>query len=302
MGKRKRRKTSKTRKKQKTISLDFLGGIFIAIGVILLVFYWFEDTSGFAAIFSEILAGMFGIVKYAIPTVLIITGIKCIVIEDKNFYPASELVKGVITVFMLSGVVYSFAHTRTLFTEGTASYFKWIWVGGITGVNLGGMMGGLIASCFVPMIGIVGTRVLLIATTFLLTLSFLGITLRQFAFTIYNMIATVIEWIVNIIKDVFEKDEEVEKKKEEKRKLKEEKQREKKLNIQGNDKYDSHIKEGLTEQLEFDLGRLDKEEIAKEQRDEFFKKQKEIKEDTSVKEVLQLDHTKHAEDEMYEFP
>ncbi len=306
MGKRKRRKTSSARKKQKTIGLDFLGGIFIAIGVILLVFYWFEDTSGFASVFSELLGGMFGIIKYGIPAILIIVGMKCIVIEDKNFYPIGEFFKGIITVFMLSGVVYSYAHDRTLFTESTASYFKWIWVGGITGENIGGMMGGLIASCFVPIIGMVGTRVLLTATAFLLTLSFLGITLRQFVFVLYNAIATVIEWIVNMIADVFEKDEELEKKKEERRKLKEEKQlekqREKKLNIQGNDKYDSHIKEGITEQLEFDLGKLDKEERAKEQRDEFFKKQKEVKEDTSVKEVLQLDHTKHSEDEIYEFP
>ena len=41
---------------------------------------------------------------------------------------------------------------------------------------------------------------------------------------------------------------------------------------------------------------------AKQQRDQFFKKQKEEKEDKSVKEVLTLDHVNHVMEDNYEFP
>ena len=62
-----------------------------------------------------------------------------------------------------------------------------------------------------------------------------------------------------------------------------------------------------TEQVEFDFNKLggkpsEAEIKGKQKRDEFFKLQKEEKEDKSVKEVLTLDHTAHVEDDNYVFP
>ena len=61
MGRRKSTKkvssTARRKKKNDTIGLDFIGGILIAIGVILLVILGFENTSSFALVLSEILGG-----------------------------------------------------------------------------------------------------------------------------------------------------------------------------------------------------------------------------------------------------
>ena len=80
-----------------------------------------------------------------------------------------------------------------------------------------------------------------------------------------------------------------------------------KMREKGSDNTEENLVVDKTEQVEFDFNKLggkpSEEEIqAKQQRDEFFKKQKEQKEDKSVKEVLTLDHTKHVEEDNYEFP
>ena len=311
MGRKKtKRKTSTARRKVKkdTIGLDFIGGILIAIGVILFVILRFENTGSFALAISEILGGLFGVLKISIPIVFAIIGIKCIIL-DKEIYPLSELVKGIVLVCIISGMVYSFAYDKLFTASSATSYVKWAWIGGINGENIAGLIGGMITSSIASLFGIVCARVTLVILTLFVGLYFLGIGLRQFVASIYNFFVTVIEWIANMIKEVFEKDEDELKEKEARRRNRElEKIREKekkdseKLEAKGNDNYSEHIKEGSADQLIFDLGKLDRDEKAKEQRDEFFKKQKEVKEDSSVKEVLQLDHTRHAQDESYVFP
>ncbi len=304
--KRTRKKTSTARRKNKndTIGLDFIGGILIAIGIILLVIFGFETTSGFALALSEIAGGLLGVLKIALPIVFIIVGIECIIL-DKAIYPVSEIIKGIIFICLLSGTVYSFAYDNLFTTSEATEYVKWAWVGGITGSNVAGLIGGMIVSSIAWLLGMIATRVILVTLTLLIGLYFFNIGLRKFIFTIYNGFMSIIEWFINMFRDVFEKDEEEIKEKENRRRNKElEKirERERKLESKGNKNYNEHIKDGSADQLVFDLGKLDRDEKAKEQRDEFFKKQKEVKEDSSVKEVLQLDHTKHASDEAYVFP
>ena len=307
MGRRKSTKKSSTarrKKKNETIGLDFIGGILIAIGVILLVILGFENTSSFALVLSEVLGGLFGILKIAIPVVFIIVGIECIVL-DKAIYPASEIIKGLVLVCILSGTVYSFAYDKLFTAHEATSFVKWAWVGGITGENIAGIIGAMETSAIAGLLGIVATRVILVILTLFVGLYFFNIGLRQFIFGICNGFMAILEWIINMFNEVFEKDEDEVKEKETRRRNKEiEKLREKerKLESKGNENYSEHIKEGSADQLVFDLGKLDRDEKAKEQRDEFFKKQKEVKEDSSVKEVLQLDHTRHAQDESYVFP
>ncbi len=300
--------TARRKKKNDTIGLDFIGGILVAIGVILLVILGFENTSSFALTLSEILGGLFGILKIAIPIVFIIVGIECIVL-DKAIYPTSEIIKGVVFVCILSGLIYSFAYDDIFTTHDATGYIKWAWVGGITGDNLGGIIGGLVTSAIAGLLGMVATRVVLVILALFVGLYFFNIGLRQFVFGIANIFMAIIEWVINMFSEVFEKDEDEIKEKETRRRnreLERIREKERKLEFKKNDRISENeeklIKEGSADQLVFDLGKLDKEEKAKEQRDEFFKKQKEVKEDTSVKEVLQLDHTRHAQDESYIFP
>jgi len=312
VGRRKSAKRSSTpargRKKKETIGLDFIGGILIAIGVILLVILGFENTSSFALVLSEITGGLLGILKIGIPVVFIIVGIECIIL-DKAIYPVSEVIKGLVLLCLLSGAVYSIAYDRVFTASDATGFVKWAWVGGVTGENVAGIIGAMITSAISGLLGMLATKIILCILTLFVGLYFFNIGLRQFIFAICNFFMSIVEWILNMFNEVFEKDEEEIKEKESRRRNKElEKIREKerKLEIKTAEKEEAKnsklIKEGSADQLVFDLGKLDRDEKAKEQRDEFFKKQKEEKEDTSVKEVLQLDHTKHAIEESYEFP
>lgn len=70
---------------------------------------------------------------------------------------------------------------------------------------------------------------------------------------------------------------------------------------------DKNLRLANAEQLEFDFNKLggkpdEKGMQAKQQRDEYFKKQREQKEDNKVKEVLTIDHTRLSEEENYSFP
>ena len=311
MGKKKttkRANAARRKKKNDTIGLDFIGGIIIAIGVILFVLMNFENSGGFASIINELFGGLFGTLKISIPIVFVIVGIECIIL-DKAIYPVSEIIKGLVLVCILSGTVYSFAYDNVFTVDEATSYVKWAWVGGVTGENIAGIVGGLITSAIAGLLGIVATRVILVMLTLFVGLYFFNIGLRQFIFGICNGFMAIIEWIINMFSEVFERDEEEIKQKESRRRnreLERIREKERKQEFKNSDKTRENeeklIKEGSADQLVFDLGKLDRDEKAKEQRDEFFKKQKEVKEDTSVKEVLQLDHTRHAQDESYVFP
>lgn len=311
MGRRKGSKNkaaTRRKKKNETIGLDFIGGILIAIGVVLFVCLSFENTSGFALAVSEILGGLLGVLKIGLPIVFAIVGIECIV-KDKAIFPMSEVIKGIVLLCVLSGTVYSFASDKLLETSTVTSYIKWAWVEGIRGGNIAGLIGGLITSSLAGLLGIAVTRTILVILTIFAGLYFANISLRTFVIGICNFFITLAEWFANMFREVFEKDEEEIKLKETKRRNKEvekirekERKKEEKLESKGSEDYDKHIKEGSADQLVFDLGKLDRDEKAKEQRDEFFKKEKEVKEDNSVKEVLQLEHIRHAQEESYVFP
>lgn len=307
MGRRKgskKKTTARRKKKNETIGLDFIGGILIAIGVVLFVCLGFEGTSGFALAVSEILGGLLGVLKVGLPIVFVIVGIECI-IKEEAVYPMTEIIKGIVLVCILSGAVYSFACDKILETSSVTSYIKWAWVEGIRGGNVAGLFGGLITSSLAGLLGIAITRTVLVILTIFAALYFANISLRTFVIGICNGFIAVAEWFANMFKEVFEKDETEIKLKETKRRNKEVekiREKEKKLESKGSEDYNKHIKEGSADQLVFDLGKLDRDEKAKEQRDEFFKKEKEVKEDNTVKEVLQLEHIRHAQEESYVFP
>ena len=93
----------------------------------------------------------------------------------------------------------------------------------------------------------------------------------------------------------------------EKAQIEKEQEKQEKLREKGSSNVDENLNIDRTEQVEFDFNKLggqpsEAEIKGKQKRDEFFKQQKEEKEDKTVKEVLTLDHTAHVEDENYIFP
>lgn len=185
-----------------------------------------------------------------------------------------------------------------------------------------GIIGGIVASLFVKLIGLLPSQILFVTLTFVVTLCICNISFAQF----FKAISNVIMYLVNVLKNAFailfrseeeEEDFEFEEEPEEKLSLKEkraraksmkmEKEKQLKMKEKGSEKPEESLNFDKTEQVEFDFNKLggkpsEAEIHAKQQRDVFFKKQKEEKEDKSVKEVLTLDHVNHVMEDNYEFP
>ncbi len=313
MGRTKGSKNKKSRsetgtRNRKSIGLDFIGGILIVLGLIFLAFFNIENAGVLANSLNQVFSGLFGVAKYILPAIFIYLGIECIVI-DKGFSIVGELLKGLITMILVSSTIYIFTYERFDMFSDIEKYIRWAYVGGNTGANLSGLVGGIISTLLYRSVGLIVARIIIVALTLFSSLYFLNIGFRQFVVAIYNGIVTVIEWIINMFMAVFEKDEETLKARMEKRKLGQiEKIRARDLelalknSIDKDSGSDVKINIGASDQLMFDLGNLDKNSEAAGKRDEFFKKQKEVKEEKDVKEVLQLDHIKHAMDEAYIFP
>lgn len=300
-GSKNRRHIGSSTKVNKSIGIDFIGGGLIVIGIMFFVFFNFKNAGVLASSFNDVFSGLFGIAKYTLPIVFIYLGIECIVV-DKGFSVVGELIKGIITMTLISSVIYIFSYNRFDMFEDIEAYLKWAYIGGINGANSSGLIGGAVATSVYNLVGIIGARIIIVAITLFTSLYFLNVGFRQFVVAIYNSVATLIEWIINMFIVVFEKDEEAVKAKQiEKIRARDLKQalKDKK---QEDDITAVKITGGPTDQLMFDLGNLDKNSEAAEKRDDFFKKQKDVKEEKDVKEVLQLDHIKHAMDEAYVFP
>ena len=161
------------------------------------------------------------------------------------------------------------------------------------------------------------SRIILPILTFLITLFIYNISFKQFFGTISYGMNYIIDHINTFINTLF-RDDEVKKyeytdnfgnkvpklSRMEKARIEKE---DEKLREKGSPNVDENLNVDRTEQVEFDFNKLggkpsEAEIQGKQKRDEFFKLQKEQKEDKSVKEVLTIDHTAHVEDENYTFP
>lgn len=313
----KKRSTGGASSKKKTIGLDFIGGILIVLGFIFIVFFTFENIGVFSNAMNNLFLGLFGVARFALPLVLIYVGIFTI-ISEKAISITSEIIKGIVMMVCVSSCIYIFSYGRVDMFENFTSFVSDAYVGGNSGTNSYGVIGALIGNTLYKINGLAVARIIIIAITFFFTLYFLNIGLRQLIAYIFNMFAAIFEFIANACVKVFGEDPEKKAKLEEQREerarrreaLKEEreaKRQEELLKDKGNPNYKDKIKEDWTEQLLIDLDGKDKvaeeKAKAKEQRDEYFRKQKETNEEKNVKEVLQLDHSTHEEDdENYIFP
>lgn len=312
-----KRKGTKRSKKQKTFSTDVLGGFLVVLGLILFVFLKFENIGTLAEIFKSIAFGFFGIMAYLLPASLVIIGVKTIYSDEKNKI-SSDIYKGLYLTAIISATVAVFANSSFNIFDNFVKMMVDGYNGGVSGEVISGCIGVLISSVFVSVIGKIASCIALVFISVISVLYVFKISFQDLFNGIYNIYACIYNAVASVINVLFareevEDDEEIEEEpKLTKRQLaklaKEEKEKALKMKEKGNpNNVEENLEIDKTEQVEFDFNKLggkpsEKEIQAKQQRDEFFHKQKEQKEDKSVKEVLTLDHTKHLEEDTYEFP
>ena len=322
-----RKKVKKQEKK--TIGNDFIGGVLVVLGLILVVFLTFKDIGMVADVARTILKGTFGYAVFIFPIVLIIVGIYAIV-SDKRIKFSREILKGILCMICISAFIGSFdannVNVKSNLMKHTVDAFNDAC--NINGIkNTSGAIGTLISTFCIKGIGTTASKIIWGAASFIAVLCSLNISLRQFIYGIRNIFAYIGNAIYSMgvilfRKDEFEDeqydedeseiDEEVPEKNAKPEKLsRRERLRREKKNEKMKEKTGKNVDDNLTldrtEQVEFDFNKLggkpSKQEIdGKQKRDEFFKMQKEEKEDKTIKEVLTLDHTKHVEEDNYSFP
>lgn len=302
----------KRKTQKKTIKNDMLGGILIVMSLVFIVFLTFENIGVLSEFIKNVLSGCLGIAAYIIPVVFMLVGVSAI-LSDEKINITSEILKGVVASIFISSAVYIFAETNYTLFDNPFRFCSELLNAGIKGTSQSGVIGGIIAVTSVKLVGVTTTKIILVFLTIIATLYFLNMSLRQFVFVLYNIFAFIANGIYNICSLIFRKDEiEINaEKKLSKRELRKQelkkKQLEEKMKEKGSIDALSNINTNKVEQIEFDLNKLEAkpgegQAAAKQQRDDFFKKQIEKKEDKSIKEVLTLDHVKLAVEENYEFP
>ena len=314
MGRGKRGRPSK--KEQKTITNDMLGGVLVVLGLILAVFIGFKNVGSFAQVCKVIFLGALGNSAYSFPILLMIIGTYCIM-SEKKVKPLSELRKGIVIIVLIAALFTVFTNSEISIYSNTIKTIVDSINAGIAGQDYGGAIGTIIGGALAGIIGIVPTRILLPIFTFILALFLYNISFKQFFGAISYGINYIIDHVNQVIDTLF-RDDEVKQyeytdnlgnkvpklSRREKARIEKEQER---LKEKGSSNVEDNLMLDKTEQVEFDFNKLggkpsEAEIKGKQKRDEFFKLQKEEKEDKSVKEVLTLDHTAHVEDDNYVFP
>lgn len=302
----------KSKKQSKTIGNDMLGGLLVVFGIMLFVFYTFANVGEFAEIIKSLSFGIFGKATFVLPLTMIIVGIYAIV-SDEKVKISTEFKKGVLVTILLAPTLATFiVRDFNLFDN----FIKCL----VNAYNDGtiGIVGSLIASICVKFLGVIPSRILFTALTFVSTLCIFNISFAQLFNAISNATSYVIDIISNAFSILFRKDGkedddiEFEFEKEERLKKMQEGQTVDEMTLlkmkeRGSKNPEESLNYDKAEQIEFDFNKLggmpsETEIQAKQQRDQFFRKQKEEKEDKSVKEVLTLDHVSHEVEDNYEFP
>lgn len=317
MGRRKTSNRKKTSKKNvKNFSNDLHGGIVVVIGLMLFVFLVFKNTGVMSEFLNNIARGLFGNIALMLPLVLIFVGIHEIAAEEK-IKPYKEIYKGIVLIGLLCSIIYSFTLNNLGLFENPVKFIVDSYNAGVDGINISGLIGAIIATPLVKLIGTIATRILLIFVTIITSLCFFDISFKQLFYGIYNVFAYIGNGIAYVCSILFRNDgEDDEEDNNEEPKLTRKQRKEaalkkqeldEKMEEKGSPNAEKNLRLANAEQLEFDFNKLggkpsETQMQAKQQRDEFFKKQREQKEDSKVKEVLTIDHTKLSEEDNYVFP
>ena len=311
-----KRRTKKNQSTAPKISIELIGGCLVLIAIVLYVFITFDNAGVVGTSINTFLTGMFGIIKYAVPIIIAYLGIMFIISEEISVI--GKIVQSILFVALISSTIYTW--TSTNYGTGT-EYNEAVYAGAIAGENLGGLVGAKIASFLNAYFGLVASRIVLLVVTIFNILAMMGITIKDVAVSMTGLFSflfvRVREDLDKNIKDIKEKQEvkkAVDKSVSKEEKIAEDKKiKDEKLRIVGvpAEKIEENLevkRNADVEQIGINLDKMEKtaqeleREQNKQQRDEFFKKTLEKKEDKNIKEVLQLEHITHVEESDYKLP
>ena len=318
-----RRKGSKNKKRKGTTSnakvqnntfmTEFLGGLTVVLGLALIVIFKFNNMGVLSGGINTVFTGLLGEIRMLLPIICFYVG-GATIISSKKIKILPELLKGFVVVMLISACVFAFDFARYDLWTNPAGFVDATYNGALRGENIAGILGGIIAN-ITYLAGDIISKIILLTFTLFFTLYFIHLGLRDFFAIIYNIIISIVEFFANIFVTVFSTDEEKIKKRELKIKEREKIKREKEIEkIHKIDEQRAKAVERKYENIKDDDGQLrvdlnseqetaQRKEKLKDLQDEFFKKQKDVDEDKNVKQVLQLDHSQHEEDdENYNFP
>ena len=309
----KRKGTTTNKKTENTFMTEFLGGLTVVLGLALVVIFKFNNVGVLSTGMNNIFTGLLGEVRMLLPLICFYVG-GAVIISSKKINILTELLKGVVLVILVSACVYSFDLGRYDLWSNPRECINVAYNGAIRGDHISGLLGGIIAN-ITFLAGDIVSKIMLITFTLFFGLYFVNLGIRDFFAIIYNIIVTIVEFIANVFITVFSTDEEKIKRRELKIKEREKAKREKEIEkIHKIDEERAKKVERKYENIKDDDGQLrvdlsnSQEQAARKEKlkdiqDEFFKKQKDVEEDKNVKQVLQLDHSQHEEDdENYNFP
>ncbi len=318
-----RRKGSKNKKRKgtaasstsqkNTFMTEFLGGLTVVLGLALIVIFKFDNMGVLSQGINSVFTGLLGEVRMLIPIVCFYVG-GATIISSKKIKILPELLKGLLVVMLISACVFAFDYARYDLWTNPAEFVDSTYNGALRGENMAGILGGIIAN-ITYLAGDIVSKIILLTFTLFFTLYFINLGLRDFFAIIYNIVIAIVEFFANIFVTVFSTDEEKIKRRELKIKEREQAKREKEIEkIHKIDEARAKAAQRNYENIKDDDGQLRvdlsneqetavRKEKLKDLQDEFFKKQKDVEEDKNVKQVLQLDHSQHEEDdENYNFP
>lgn len=305
---------------KKSILQDFLGGTFVALGIVVFILLLSSDLGDMLKSIKAALNGLFGYGMYVIPVSLIVIGIY-LVITKRRVKVSKQFYKALFTMIMISSTigVFTLKNYNGIFNSFVQFLIDDCYLATVKQREFCGLIGGMISASLMSLLGVTLARILICFITFVSVLCVFNISFRQFFYAIYNLFVGIINVIIKAYNILFRKDEVSEKEiedviKDEKeprmsrREIRRRAALEEKMKEKGAVDTDKNLVFDKTEQVEFDFNKLggkpsEAEEIGKQKRDEFFKQQKEEKDDKSVKEVLTLDHTAtELVEDNYEIP
>ncbi len=316
-----RRKGSKNKKRKGTTSgntnntfvAEFMGGLTVVLGLALIVVFKFDNIGVLSTGINNVFTGLLGEIRMLLPIICFYVG-GAAILSSKKIKILTELLKGIFVTVLVAACVYVFDFARYDLWTNPGEFVDATYNGAIMGENISGILGGIIAN-ITYLAGDILSKIILITITLFFTLYFINLGLRDFFAIIYNVIVSIVEFFANVFVTVFSTDEEKIKKRELKIKEREKIKREKEIEkIHKQDEQRAKNIERKYENIKDDDGQIrvdlasdqetkERKEKLKDLQDEFFKKQKDVDEEKNVKQVLQLDHSQHEEDnEDYNFP
>lgn len=285
------------------------------------MFLTFSNIGFLSNIVKSLFKGLFGNLALGFPFVLMIVGAHCIMADEK-VVPSKEILKGTLLVVLVASTLCAFCSSNLNIFDNTIKYIVDSYNMGVASANMGGISGMIVAGICYSVVGGIASKILLILITFVATLLVFNISFNEFFTGVKNVCMYLYNAIISACNTLFRKEakdsgDELEddvpingKKLTKKQMLEEERRQQEiaeRMKEEGSPNPTEKLRTNNVEQIEFDFNKLggkpsEAEIQGKQKRDEFFKMQREEKEDKNVKEVLTLDHTKHVEEENYVFP